>query len=43
MAKKQGLSKVYFHAFLDGRDTTANICKGFMEELVSKNERDRNW
>lgn len=36
MAKKQGLSKVYVHAFLDGRDTPPTSAKGFMEELVSK-------
>ncbi|MDE6209704.1 MAG: 2,3-bisphosphoglycerate-independent phosphoglycerate mutase [Lachnospiraceae bacterium] len=36
LAKKAGLSKVYVHAFLDGRDTAPTSGKGFMEELVSK-------
>lgn len=36
MAKKEGLSKVYVHAFLDGRDTPPTSAKGFMEQLVAK-------
>lgn len=36
MAKKQGLDKVYVHAFLDGRDTAPTSGKGFMEELCAK-------
>lgn len=38
LAKKAGLSKVYVHAFLDGRDTAPTSGKGFMEELVAKME-----
>lgn len=36
LARKAGLSKVYVHAFLDGRDTAPTSGKGFMEELVAK-------
>ena len=36
MAKKQGLSKVYVHAFLDGRDTPPASGKEFIEELENK-------
>lgn len=36
MAKKEGLEKVYVHAFLDGRDTPPASAKGFMEQLVAK-------
>ena len=36
LAKKAGLTKVYVHAFLDGRDTAPTSGKGFMEELVAK-------
>ena len=36
MAKKQGLSKVYVHAFLDGRDTAPTSGKGFIEALEAK-------
>ncbi len=36
MAKKEGLEKVYIHAFLDGRDTPPTSAKGFMEALVAK-------
>ena len=36
MAKKEGLSKVYVHAFLDGRDTPPASAKGFMAQLVAK-------
>ncbi len=33
MAKKQGLTNVYVHAFLDGRDTPPASGKGFVEQL----------
>ena len=36
MAKREGLSKVYVHAFLDGRDTPPASAKSFMESLVAK-------
>ncbi|MHC1748364.1 MAG: 2,3-bisphosphoglycerate-independent phosphoglycerate mutase [Cellulosilyticaceae bacterium] len=36
MAKKFGLTKVYVHAFLDGRDTPPNSGKGYMEALVNR-------
>lgn len=36
MAKREGLSKVYVHAFLDGRDTPPASAKEFMEALVAK-------
>lgn len=36
MAKRQGLKKVYVHAFLDGRDTAPESGKDFVEELVNK-------
>jgi len=36
LAKKQGLSKVYVHAFLDGRDTPPTSGKGFLMELEAK-------
>ena len=36
MAKKKGLSKVYVHAFLDGRDTPPASGKEFIEELEKK-------
>lgn len=36
MAKKFGLTKVYVHAFLDGRDTPPNSGKGYMEAIVNK-------
>ncbi len=36
MAKKEGLEKVYVHAFLDGRDTPPASGKGFVEALVAK-------
>lgn len=36
MAKKFGLSKVYVHAFLDGRDTAPSSGKAFVEELEAK-------
>lgn len=36
MAKRQGLSRVYVHAFLDGRDTAPTSGKGFLKELMDK-------
>ncbi|MBQ3545766.1 MAG: 2,3-bisphosphoglycerate-independent phosphoglycerate mutase [Lachnospiraceae bacterium] len=36
LAKRNGIDKVYVHAFLDGRDTAPTSGKGFMEELVEK-------
>ncbi|MEG0012744.1 MAG: 2,3-bisphosphoglycerate-independent phosphoglycerate mutase [Cellulosilyticaceae bacterium] len=36
MAKKFGLTKVYVHAFLDGRDTPPSSAKGFVQQLVNK-------
>ncbi|MDD6147482.1 MAG: 2,3-bisphosphoglycerate-independent phosphoglycerate mutase, partial [Lachnospiraceae bacterium] len=36
MAKKQGVSKVYVHAFLDGRDTPPASGVDFVKELVGK-------
>ena len=36
LAKKNGLDKVYVHAFLDGRDTAPTSGKGFVEELETK-------
>lgn len=38
MAKKMGLTKVYVHAFLDGRDVPPSSGADFMKELVSKME-----
>lgn len=36
MAKREGLTKVYVHCFLDGRDTAPTSGKGFVEELEAK-------
>ena len=36
LAKKNGLSKVYVHCFLDGRDTPPASGKGYVEELEAK-------
>ncbi len=36
MAKRQGLSKVYVHAFMDGRDKPPTSGKGYIEELLAK-------
>jgi 2,3-bisphosphoglycerate-independent phosphoglycerate mutase len=36
LAKKQGLTNVYVHAFLDGRDTPPASGKSFVEELWEK-------
>ncbi|MCI5901450.1 MAG: 2,3-bisphosphoglycerate-independent phosphoglycerate mutase [Blautia sp.] len=36
MAKREGLSKVYVHCFLDGRDTPPASGKGYIEQLEAK-------
>ena len=36
LAKQEGLSKVYVHCFLDGRDTPPASGKGYIEELEAK-------
>ncbi|MDR2931760.1 MAG: 2,3-bisphosphoglycerate-independent phosphoglycerate mutase [Oscillospiraceae bacterium] len=36
MAKKNGLTDVYVHAFMDGRDVPPNSGKGFIKELSDK-------
>lgn len=36
MAKREGISEVYVHCFLDGRDTAPASGKGFVEELQKK-------
>ncbi|MBQ9604858.1 MAG: 2,3-bisphosphoglycerate-independent phosphoglycerate mutase, partial [Firmicutes bacterium] len=36
LAKRNGLEKVYVHAFLDGRDTPPTSGKSFLEELEAK-------
>ena len=36
MAKEQGLSKVYIHAFLDGRDVSPTSGAGFVAETVQQ-------
>lgn len=36
LAKKSGVSKVYVHAFMDGRDVPPSSGKSFVEKLVAK-------
>lgn len=36
MAKKNGIEKVYVHAFLDGRDVPPSSASGYMEEAVAE-------
>ena len=36
MAKKEGVSEVYVHAFLDGRDTLPDIALTFLKQLQSE-------
>ncbi len=36
MAKRRGLSKVYVHCFLDGRDVPPSSGKGYVEQLAAK-------
>ncbi len=38
LAKKEGLTNVYVHCFMDGRDTAPSSGKGFIQELVDKME-----
>lgn len=38
LAKREGVSNVYVHAFLDGRDTAPTSGKGFAEALTNKME-----
>jgi 2,3-bisphosphoglycerate-independent phosphoglycerate mutase len=38
LAKRHDLSKVYVHAFLDGRDTPPTSAKGYLKELEAKME-----
>lgn len=39
MAKRQGLTKVYVHAFLDGRDVGPQTAVGYLEELEAAMQR----
>ena len=39
LAKRNSLSKVYVHCFLDGRDTPPESGKGFVQELEKEMER----
>ena len=36
LAKREGISQVYVHCFLDGRDTSPTAGKGFIEALEEK-------
>lgn len=36
MAKENGIDHVYFHAFLDGRDTSPTSGKGFLETVIKE-------
>lgn len=38
LAKKEGLSDIYVHAFLDGRDVSPDSAKGYVEQLQAKIE-----
>ncbi|MFF2092696.1 2,3-bisphosphoglycerate-independent phosphoglycerate mutase [Paenibacillus sp. NPDC058174] len=38
LAKKEGLTEVYVHAFLDGRDVAPDSAKGYLEQLQAKIE-----
>jgi 2,3-bisphosphoglycerate-independent phosphoglycerate mutase len=38
MAKRRGVSKVYIHCFMDGRDVPPSSGKGYIEECVKKCE-----
>ncbi|WP_097014751.1 2,3-bisphosphoglycerate-independent phosphoglycerate mutase [Anaerocolumna aminovalerica] len=38
LAKKEGVTNIYVHAFLDGRDTPPTSGKGFAQELTDKME-----
>ncbi len=39
LARRNGLKKVYVHAFLDGRDTPPTSGKGFVEELEQEMQK----
>lgn len=39
MAKRNGLKKVYLHAFMDGRDTSPDSGREFIEECMGKMEK----
>lgn len=39
LAKRNGLTKVYVHCFLDGRDTPPSSGKGYVEELEAEMKR----
>lgn len=39
MAKEQGLSKVYVHCFMDGRDVPPMSGKGYIQQLLAEMER----
>lgn len=36
MAKREGIEKVYVHAFLDGRDTLLDVAVSYLEQLQEK-------
>ena len=36
LAHEQGIENVYYHAFLDGRDTSPTAGKGFVEEVIKE-------
>lgn len=36
LARQQGLTRVYFHVFLDGRDVPPSSAKGYMNVLLTK-------
>ena len=36
MCKQQGLEKVYYHVFLDGRDTLPNEKEKYLTQLAKK-------
>ena len=36
LARQRGVSEVYLHAFMDGRDTSPHSGKGYMEQVVAK-------
>jgi len=36
LAKRNGLTKIYIHCFMDGRDVAPDSGKGYIEELVMK-------
>ena len=38
LAKKQGVEKVFYHAFMDGRDVPPTSGKGYIEECLAKME-----